>query len=206
MEPISKLASYFALFPGIGGRQSKRFVYFLLRQSPSYLRELSALVASLQQQVTECVTCHRYYTKKGGELNGQCLLCTDSMREDTTLLIIERDSDLENIERSGAYHGRYFVLGGTLQILEKEPERAIRIIPLEKHIPTLIARGLSEIIIATSVTSESEHTADYLRQRMTPLIDGSSIKITTLGRGLSTGSELEYADPETLRYAIEGRK
>lgn len=120
-------------------------------------------------------------------------------------MVIEKDSDLEAIERSGAYHGRYFVLGGTLPILDKEPEKRIRIRELLAAVKAR-KNDLKEVILATALTPESEHTADYVRSALEETTKESGIRITTLGRGLSTGSELEYADSETLRFAFEGRK
>lgn len=206
MDSIQKLAELFAQFPGIGSRQSKRFVYFLLRQPKSYTEELSKLIGELKLDVIECSLCHRYFVQQREHLKDTCVVCADTLRERETLLIVEKDSDLESFERSHVYRGQYFVLGGTLQILEKSPEKVLRIRPLLSRIEALVSLGLKEVIIASSITPESEHTADYLRDTLKELQEKHKLTITMLGRGLSTGTELEYSDPETLRYALEGRK
>jgi recombination protein RecR len=120
-------------------------------------------------------------------------------------MVVEKDSDLEAIEKSGTYSGTYFVLGGTLPILEKEPEKRIRVELLTALIEEEYS-DLKEVILACAVTPESEHTAEYVREYITPIAETNFIKLTSLGRGLSTGTELEYSDAETLRYALEGRK
>ena len=120
-------------------------------------------------------------------------------------MIVEKDSDLEALERSSTYKGLYFVLGGILPILEKSPNTKIRIDALMNRIEGE-NDNLDEIIIACAVTPESEHTAQYVEAAISPLVNATMTKITHLGRGLSTGTELEYSDADTHRYALEGRK
>ena len=205
MDSINKLSSLFAEFPGIGSRQSKRFVYFLLKQNKSYIKELVRLIESLEGSVLECERCHRYFMKKHPTAGERCSICTDTGRDRTILMVVEKDSDLEAIERSSTYQGTYFVLGGILPMLEKNPTAKIRVDELSILIGVEFSE-LKEVIIACAVTPESEHTADYVRTEITKLCEQNFIKITELGRGLSTGTELEYSDAETLRYALEGRK
>lgn len=205
MDTIQKLAAHFAQFPGIGARQSKRFVYFLLKKDRAYVNELISLIKSLEDSVLECTRCHRYFMKRYDEASNLCPVCTNTARDKSTLMIVEKDSDLEAIERSGVYKGSYFILGGTLPILEKNPESKIRV----RELCALIEKEKSiikEIILACAVTPESEHTAEYVHAAILSLTEESHIKLTALGRGLSTGTELEYSDADTLRFALEGRK
>lgn len=129
---------------------------------------------------------------------------------------MEKDVDLENIERTGVYRGLYFVLGGTVSALDKEPEAKIRIRDLEQRVRNAATgrdgahgdRGglaITEVIFALSATTEGEDTAQYLKERLAPLIRSHGIRTTALGRGLSTGTELEYVDAETMRNALRGR-
>ena len=205
MDPLNKLASMFAEFPGIGTRQSRRFVHFLLKRDQAYTKELVRLIEELRGSVSECTRCHQYYTKKHSEAGGLCAICANQARDHATLMVVEKDSDLEAIEHSGTYHGCYFVLGGTLPILEKNPETKIRITKLLRLIEKE-SLNIKEVILACAVTPESEHTAEYVRHEITPFAESYLMTITTLGRGLSTGTELEYSDADTLRYALEGRK
>ncbi len=224
MDPIENLAALFKQFPGIGSRQAHRFVFFLLKKNDAYVRELTEGIRGLRSRVAECNVCRRYFVRASETAGTTCRICLDPGRDKMTVLVVEKDSDLDAIERSGAYKGTYFVLGGTLPILDENPEERIRINELlallhqrslqRRPLDTLdLSKGrlwsdvpLREIIIATAFTPESEHTADYVREKVTSLAEEKNIKLTTLGRGLSTGSELEYADAETLRYALEGRK
>lgn len=204
MDPLHRLAELFAQFPGIGGRQSKRFVYFLLRQPKAYVDELITLIGSLESAVATCERCRRFFTRKHADTN-ICDICSDPGRDTGVLLVVERDADVEAIERSGTYHGRYFVLGGTLPILEKDPPSKIRIKALLRLLSTKDDKT-NELILACAMTPEGEHTAEYVRTALADVAEKRGIKITGLGRGLSTGTELEYSDAETLRWALEGRK
>ena len=205
MDQIQKLAGLFAEFPGIGSRQSKRFVYFLLKQNKGYINELVRLIDSLEGSVLECERCHRFFMKKHAAAGPRCNICTDTGRDRTILMVVEKDSDLEAIERSSTYQGTYFILGGVLPMLEKNPAAKIRVNELSVLIGEEF-QDLKEVILACAVTPESEHTASFVRSEITKLCEQNYIKITELGRGLSTGTELEYSDAETLRYALEGRK
>lgn len=205
MDAISKLSALFAEFPGIGSRQSRRFVHFLLKRDRAYITELVRLIEELKESVFECVRCHRYFMKKHSEAGPLCGICADTARDHATLMVVEKDSDLDAIEHSGTYHGLYFVLGGTLPILEKRPESKIRIASLLKLLEKE-SLDIKEVILACAVTPESEHTAEYVRNEITSVAEANLMTVTTLGRGLSTGTELEYSDADTLRYALEGRK
>lgn len=205
MDPLQKLSSMFAEFPGIGTRQSRRFVHFLLKRDHAYIAELLRLIEELKESVSECARCHRYFTKKHREAGALCSICADSTRDHATLMAVEKDSDLDAIEASGTYHGLYFVLGGALPILEKHPESKIRIVPLLQLLEKE-SLDIKEVILACAVTPESEHTSEYVRNEIASVAKANLMTITTLGRGLSTGTELEYSDADTLRYALEGRK
>ena len=115
-------------------------------------------------------------------------------------------ADLENIEKIGNYNGQYFVLGGLLPILEKEPERRIRIKKLLEITKEKIkGKELKEIILALSLNPEGENTLDYLSEQIKLVAKKYPLKITTLGRGLSTGTELEYLDDNTFENAFKNR-
>lgn len=116
------------------------------------------------------------------------------------LMIVEKDQDLVAVERAGTYRGRYFVLGGVLTLSGKG---AIREKEMLIAVDTRITKGLKEIVLALSATSEGEHTTDRVQELIQPFRD--KVKISMLGRGLSTGSELEYADAATLSGALQNR-
>jgi recombination protein RecR len=198
MDKIDELASALARFPGIGPRQGKRFVFYLLAAPASERSKLAELIASLGRDVRQCPECLRFFNSTAA---GICNYCSDTKRDDTLLMLVEKDQDLAAVERAGTYRGRYFVLGGVLTLTGKGAIREKELLKVvEKH----LKNNLKEIVLALSATSEGEHTADHVRELLAPWRD--HVKISILGRGLATGSELEYSDAETLRAALTNRK
>jgi recombination protein RecR len=215
MDTIEKLTEIFKSFPGIGPRQAKRFVYFLLTRNKSYIKEFTTLVEELQKEIQICQECYRYFTK-GKQIVSLCNICSSKNRDSDSLMIVARDIDLENIEKSHSFNGKYFVLGGTVPILDKNPETKVRLrellnaiekrtTPASERDPSLEKAGLREIILGFSINPESEYTADFIIQALNPLITKYNLKISHLGRGLSTGTELEYSDSDTIKNALKNR-
>lgn len=201
MNSIQKLTELFTRFPGIGPRQAGRFVYFLLSSSHSYRSELIRLMGSLKDETKICASCSRFHSNHADT----CSLCANKNRDSSLLMLIEKDVDLDNIERAKGYSGYYFVVGGTVPILDKKPEESIRVKELEKAVTKRIQEGLKEIILAFSINPEGENTTQFIHRVLEPLIFEHDVKVSTLGRGLSTGSELEYSDSETIKNALKNR-
>ncbi|MCI0542181.1 toprim domain-containing protein [bacterium] len=212
MDPIQTLAEYFSRFPGIGPRQAKRFVYYLLSRDKSYIEDFSKSIAAIKETVLQCSSCFRYFQKDSqmqmGESNSKlCEICRDEHTDKTLLLIVEKDADFENIRKAGSYGGLFFILGGVIPILEKTPTQKVRVRELFDRVQdTAKTRELKEVILAMNATPEGENTALYVSKILEPLIQKFNFKLSTLGRGLSTGTELEYSDADTFKSALENRK
>lgn len=204
MNTVDKLVEFFREFPGIGPRQAKRFVYYLLSRNNGYLENLAKLIIELRNQIKNCPSCFRFFPidKNRSDL---CSVCSDNKRDKSSIMIVARDVDFESIEKSHFYSGYYFILGGTVPILEKEPEKKIRVKELLSGIKKRANDGLKEIVIATSVNPEGENTATFITKLLASTITQFNIKISVLGRGLSTGTELEYSDSDTIKNALKNR-
>ena len=202
MHHITKLAELFQKFPGIGPRQARRFVYFLLTQEKGFVKDLADRVAEVQKHITECSTCHRFFDADG--YSEVCDICSSPNRDSHLLMIVEKDADLDAIEKSAVYAGRYFVLGGTIPILE-QADTTLRTNALRKHITTNKGQ-ITEIILAMSANPEGEITEHHVKSVIEPLIDATHTKLSVLGRGLSTGTELEYSDTDTIKNALINRR
>jgi recombination protein RecR len=200
-DPIERLSSLFARFPGIGPRQAQRFVQFLLRSPPAIRRELIEAVQSLAGSVHQCALCMRYHS---GEQK-ICSICGDSGRDVQYLAIVASDVDCAALERSHTFRGFYFVLGGTIS-LASEKTSGLRIKQLLDSIPLRVKVGLKEIILAFPANPEGDITSVHLREKLAEAAKTHTLSVTALGRGLSTGSELEYADPDTIKSAFESRR
>ncbi len=209
MNSLNRLIELFGKFPGIGPRQARRFVHFLLSQNGSYIEEFVSLLRSLKREVARCPSCERFFSGKHTP-EAPCPLCANIHRNRSLLMVVEKDIDADIVEKSGTYDGLYFILGGTVPILEKNPEMRIRVKELEKIIGERVKKtdgvnALTELILALSATPDGEHTAGYLLSRLAPLTEANGFKVTMLGRGLSTGTELEYSDSETIKNAFKNR-
>lgn len=203
MDNTQKLIELFKEFPGIGPRQAKRFVYFLLNRNPAYSSDLSKLISEVRSTVHSCDSCFRFFPNT---TSTECPTCRDTSRDSSVLMIVSNDVDFENIEKTHFFNGYYFMLGGSVPILEKNPEKRIRQKELLETVEKRVSSGLKEIIIALNYNPEGENTLTYLSEILKPLADKNSIKISTLGRGLSTGTELEYSDSDTIKNALKNRQ
>jgi len=193
MNPIDRLTEAFEKFPGIGPRQARRFVQYLLSAAPGSRSDIAEQIKALGANTAQCKSCFRWFVGTAG----LCPVCGNSGRDASVLFVAEKDADIDNVERSG-YKGRYFVLGGTIPLAAEEPAKHIRLRELLKRVGE---NNLKEIILGLSATTEGDHTRQILHEKL----KDSGLIISSLGRGLSTGSELEYADPDTIASALNSR-
>ncbi len=219
MNSIDKLIRIFSEFPGIGPKQARRFVYFLITRHESYIEEFKREITELRNEIETCIDCKRYFSK-GTNNKNICSICGDSTRDNSQLMIVSRDIDFENIEKSHFFNGKYFILGGVVPILDKNPEQRVRLKELLKLINKMAEKnlnqseglvgqsnnvGLREIIMGLDANSEGEYTTEIIKNNLSPIVTKYNIKISELGRGLSTGTELEYSDSETIKNALKNR-
>ena len=195
---INRLIESFLKFPGIGPRQAKRFVYFLAGESKAYVDNLAKLILEVKSGMKQCESCYRYFnSSKSGVDEDLCPVCSGASRDSSVIMAVEKDVDLENIERTGNFRGKYFVLGGLLSLAGNGTAE----VRLKQLFDKIQKEKPAEIILATSATVEGENTNLYIERILEPL----KVKITRLGRGLSTGAELEYSDRETIENALKNR-
>ena len=196
MNHIDELSELFRQFPGIGPRQAKRFVFFLLRKNRAYTEKLVQEIQSLKSLTKHCPQCNRFFSS-----NAQlCDICSDSKRSPALLMIVAKDTDLETIEKTDTYEGLYFVLGTTLAVMDRDVDRHIDVQALISLINT---KKPEEVILSLPVNPEGDHTANLVKnliQKHKP-----ELRITMLGRGISTGVEIEYVDTETIKNALRNR-
>jgi recombination protein RecR len=204
MDIIEKLTEIFKEFPGIGERQAKRFVYFLMSRDGNYNKNLSDLIKDLKKDTTQCQECFKFFLLDSRK-DKICQICIDQNIDSSVLMVIEKDSDLESVHKSKIYNGKYFILGGLVPIVEKNTNRRIRISELIEKIKK-DEKILKEIILAFSLNPQGNHTDFYIRNQLKPITESQGIKISSLGRGLSTGTELEYSDNDTLKNALKNRQ
>lgn len=203
MDTLYELTELFRSFPGIGPRQAQRFVYFLLER-PEAAEKLAREASRLKARVARCMRCRRF-TAEEQRVKGLCRICRDEARDARVLAVVARDTDIDALEKSGAHRGRYFVLGGTVPLADAAPQKKAAFAELKTRVEKGAREGLTEVVLALSANPEGEHTAEIASHLLAPFARTHSLKISVLGRGLSTGTELEYADAETLKSALKNR-
>lgn len=196
-KKFKDLVKLFQRLPGVGPRQAARFVIALLDQPEENLRELGESINNLKRDISFCGECFNLSE------NGNCHICHDTKRDGSKIMVVEKVTDLESIEKTGLYKGLYHVLGGAINPLDKITPAGLRIKELENRLDKLAINSKVELIIATNPNTPGETTALYLRD---VFANKKGVSITRLGRGLASGSNLEYADEITLKHALDYRK
>jgi recombination protein RecR len=207
MNPTDRLTELFMRFPGIGPKQAKRFVYFLLREHSHYKEQLIKALEELKFTGKQCEKCFRFYGDRHSAPNNLlCDICSSASREHTIVMIVEKELDLDAIEKTGSYNGLYFILGGLVPPLTEKPTELIRIRELTGYIHNGITKDeISEIIFALPVTDYGDTTTEYIEKTVKQIVGIEKVKLTHLARGLSSGLELEYVDKDTFKSALDHR-
>ena len=184
-------------FPGVGPRQAARFIIALLDKDGAELRELGETIANLKKELRFCTNCFNISE------NNLCHVCADNRRDNSKLLVVEKVTDLDSIEKTGLYKGLYHVLGGAINPLDGATPETLKFLELARRTDKLAGDKGVELIIATNPSTTGETTALYIKEL---LQNRKGVTLTRLGRGLASGSNLEYADELTLKHALESRK
>jgi recombination protein RecR len=194
-EPLQNLIDAFERLPGIGPKSASRLAFFLLRAPDEVSQQLADALAQLKTATGQCPVCFNITRSD----QPQCEICADPKRDEALLCVVEEPLDVLALERTGGFTGRYHVLHGVLSPIEGIGPEDLKIRPLLERV-----RGgkIQEVLIATNPSMEGDATALYLRQQLLPL----GVRVTRLARGLPVGSDLEYADQNTILRALAGRQ
>ncbi|HXQ49710.1 MAG TPA: recombination mediator RecR [Stellaceae bacterium] len=192
MAEIDRLVELLAKLPGLGPRSARRAALHLLKRRESLMEPLSLALQETARRIRPCSVCGNLDT------TDPCALCRDGKRESDVLCVVEEVADLWAVERSGAFKGRYHVLGGTLSALDGVGPGELRIDQLVAR----VASGVREVILALNVTVEGQTTAHYITDRLS----GSGVMVTRLAHGVPVGGELDYLDEGTLSAAFAARR
>lgn len=179
--------------PGVGPKSAQRILHWLLTSDEETARRLAEAILEVKDAIHLCPRCHNYAQ------DDLCEVCMDPERDVHSICVVSEPRDIDAIERTGAYHGLYHVLGGVINPMDG-------IMPDDLYIADLIARlgaeDTTEVLLATNPDVEGETTASYLARTIKPL----GVTVTRLASGLPVGGELEYADEVTLARSIESRR
>ena len=196
--PVQDLIDELGKLPGIGPKSAQRIAFHLLSVEPPEIDRLQAVLQKVRDGVQFCVVCGTVSEEE------KCRICADPRRDRTMVCVVEEPKDVQAIERTREFKGRYHVLGGALDPLSGVGPDQLRI----RELLTRIGNqedgvDVTEVIIATDPNTEGEATATYL-VRM--LRDFPGLTVSRLASGLPMGGDLEFADELTLGRALSGRR
>lgn len=191
--PVARLIEALSGLPGIGPKSASRLTFHLLRTDRRAAENLARAILDVREQVGQCTRC---FNMAVGPL---CAVCASVSRDQSIICVVEEPLDVLAIERTGSFRGVYHVLHGHIAPLEGIYREHLRIDELMVRVQS---DAISEVILATNPNTEGEATAFMILRELTPL----GVKVTRPARGLPTGGDLEWADPDTLGMALEGRR
>lgn len=192
-ENIRRLIDIFSSFPTIGPKTAERVVLHILSHNQKFFDEFSSAIRNLKGKILRCSECNNFSDAS------PCNICSDPARESGTLCIVAKPQDVYAIEKTNLYRGKYSILGGTVDPLERITLESLN---FEKILERVKKNSIREVILAFNPTIEGETTILAVQKQLLTL----GIKITRLARGLPMGADIEYADEITLGDALKGRK
>lgn len=191
--PLERLIAELTKLPGVGRKTAQRFAFHLLKAPSGEIGALASALIDLRDKTRPCARC---FNLSEAEI---CSICADARRDRTLVCVVEEPLNVAAVERTGAFRGTYFVLGGALSPLRDIGPEDLRV---QELLALLREDDVREVLLATSPTVEGEATAVYLARLVKPL----EIRTTRLAQGLPAGADLEFTDDLTLKQAIEGRR
>lgn len=196
MSAFDELTESFSRLPGIGKKSAIRIVNHILKQDAAEALRFAQRLSSLHEKIKPCSTCGTWTE------TDPCPVCSDPLRDQTILCVVEQPQDVGTIEAYKEFRGVYHVLGGLIKPLEG-------IGPDQLRIQDLISRlhngTFQEVIVATNPTVEGDTTALFLNKIISEQLSGKNIKVTRLATGIPVGGDLEYIDKRTLSLSFRGR-
>jgi len=190
---LVKLIDNFSHLPGIGRKTATRLALFLLRQPEDRVRALADSILEVKEKICFCSLCHNFTDQD------PCPLCRDESRATGVICVVEGPGDLMALEATGAFKGRYHVLGGALSPLSGVGPDDLRLAELVDRIDKEAVR---EVLLAIGSGAEGEATANYLAD----LLKVKGVLVTRIAQGVPMGAELEYLDEATLKKALNARR
>ena len=195
---IERLISLLAKLPGLGPRSARRAALQLLKRREQLLVPLAAAMAETAEKVSSCSVCGAPDTRN------PCSICSDPNRDNGLICVVEEAGALWAMERSGAFRGKYHVMGGLLSALDCVGPDDLRVAELVGRARSGVGTdgAVREVVLALPATVDGQTTAHYLAERLA----GSGVEVTSLARGVPVGGDLDWLDDGTIVQALRARR
>ena len=197
-KTLENIISDLSKLPGIGRRTAERLAIFLLESESIFLKSFSININNLDEKISECEICHCFIDLDTDSTENQCLICSDSNRNQKIVCVLKKPSDVIIFERTG-YNGLYHILGNLISPIDGINEEDLNITTLIDRLN--IDDEIQEILIATDASIEGDSTALLISEKL----KDNQVKISRLARGLPIGGTIEHVDQTTLSKSIDDR-
>ena len=191
-QSVERLIGELSKLPGIGRKTAQRLTFWILKMKKEEAERLANTILDVKRKVGRCSICSNITE------TDPCHICSDPKRDRSIICVVEEANDILALEKSGEYRGLYHVLEGALSPLDGIGPDQLKF----KELISRLKDDVKEVIIATNPNVEGEATAMYLSRLIKPF----NIEVTRIARGLPVGSDIEYADQNTLSKALQGRQ
>jgi recombination protein RecR len=191
--PIARLVASLRRLPGIGEKSATRLAFFLLSAPDAVTTELANAILQVKEEVGLCEECFDLTEVS------PCAICRNEKRDAGLLCVVEEPADRAAIERSGAFSGRYHVLGGALSPIDGVGPEDLRIGELMRRVQ---AGSVREVILATNPNAEGDATAHYIAEQLR----STGLQVTRIAYGMPMGGDLEYVDQVTVGHSLQNRR
>lgn len=191
--PIEDLIKRLNRLPGIGSKTAQRLAYYIIGLEEREVRDLAETLVSAKNNTVECSICMNYAD------SDPCEICSNKSRDDSIICVVESPKDVDAMERSLSFRGKYHVLHGVISPLKGKTPEDVTI----KELINRIEEGeIKEVIVATNPTVDGDATARYIKN----ILEDYDIIVSRIGYGLPVGGDLEYYDEITIQTAMENRR
>lgn len=194
---LNRLIHELSRLPGVGPKSAQRLAYHVLKSPNDYVQSLRDALKGIKEHIHECAQCYAFT-----EEEDLCAYCRDPHRTSETICVVEDPLDIERIESSGVFKGRYHVLHGSISPLDGIGPEDLKIQSLLERIEGKTQEEpVREVILALDADLEGDTTVLYLAK----ILREMGIQTSRIAHGVPIGGDIDYIDFRTLGRAIENR-
>ncbi len=193
IESLQRLAEAFGRLDGVGRKSAMRMAYSVLDLPDEEAAAFAQAIRDAKEKIHLCPVCMNLTDRE------LCSICEDENRDRSVVCVVEDPKTVVSMEKVREFRGVYHVLHGAISPLNGVTPEQLKV---KELLHRLEEGGIREVIVATNPTVEGEATAMYLSRLIRPF----GVRVTRLAYGVPVGSDLEYADENTLYRALQGRQ